>query len=57
MVSANEKRRLSQEFEFVGDGFMKSGRNRDAVRVYQRAIDLDGDKTLLTNKLNKAQKS
>lgn len=57
VVSVNEKKRLSQEFEFVGDGFMKAGRSRDAARVYQRAITLDGDNALLTNKLNKAQKS
>lgn len=57
IVSFNERRRLSQEFEFVGDGLMKLGRGKDAVRVYRQAMALDGDKTLLTNKLNKAQKS
>ena len=56
VVSVNEKKRLSQEFEFVGDAFMKIGRNKDAVRVYQRALDLEGDKILLTSKLTKAQK-
>ena len=57
VISENERRRLSQEFEFVGDGFMKIGKGKDAARLYRQALSLDGDKTLLTNKLNKAQKS
>lgn len=57
VISMNEKRRLSQEFEFVGDGFMRVGRGKDAVRVYRQALALDGNKSLLTSKLNKAQKS
>lgn len=57
VISLNEKRRLSQEFEFVGDGFMRIGKGKDAARVYRQAIALDGDKSLLANKLNKAQKS
>jgi tetratricopeptide (TPR) repeat protein len=57
VVSPNEKRRLSQEFEFVGDGFMKIGKGLDAARLYRQAIALGGDKRLLMNKLNKAQKS
>lgn len=57
VVSYNERRRLSQEFEFVGDGLMKVGKGKDAVRVYRQAIALDGDKSMLNNKLNKAQKS
>jgi Flp pilus assembly protein TadD len=57
VISMNERRRLSQEFEFVGDGFMRVGRLQDAVRVYRQALALDGNKSLLTSKLNKAQKS
>lgn len=57
VVSLNEQKRLAKEFEFVGDGFMRAGKKKDAVRVYQQAIELDGDKTLLTDKLNKAQNS
>lgn len=57
VVSFNERRRLSQEFELVGDGLMKIGRGKDAARVYRQAMALDGDKSLLNNKLNKAQKS
>lgn len=57
IISVNERKRLSQEFELVGDGFLKIGKSRDAVRVYRQAISLSGDNSLLTSKLNKAQKS
>lgn len=57
VVSANEKKRLAQEFEFVGDGFMRSGRKTDAVRVYQQAVELDAEKATLSAKLRDAQKS
>ncbi len=57
VISLNERKRLSQEFEFVGDGFMRVGKGRDAARVYMQAIALEGNKVVLTNKLNKAQKS
>jgi Flp pilus assembly protein TadD len=57
VISNNERRRLSQEFEFVGDGFMRVGKRQDAARLYRQAIALDGDKSLLMSKLNKAQKS
>ena len=57
VISINERRRLSQEFELVGDGFMRVGRMQDAARVYRQAIALDGNKSLLNSKLNKAQKS
>lgn len=56
VVSANEKKRLAQEFEFVGDGFMRAGKKKDAARIYQQAIELDGDKTSLAGKLEAAQK-
>ncbi len=57
VITNNEKRRLSQEFELVGDGFMRMGRLPDAARVYRQALALDGNKSLLNSKLNKAQKS
>lgn len=57
VISVNERKRLSQEFELVGDGFLKMGKGKDAARVYRQAIALNGDNSLLTNKLNKAQKS
>lgn len=57
VISINERKRLSQEFEMVGDGFLKIGRGKDAVRLYRQAIALDGNKSILMSKLNKAQKS
>ncbi|MCD9185215.1 MAG: tetratricopeptide repeat protein [Pyrinomonadaceae bacterium] len=57
VVSQNEKKRLAQEFEAVGDGYLKSGKSRDAARVYRQAIELDSDKSSLSGKLAKAQGS
>lgn len=51
MVSANEKKRLAQDFEQVGDGFLRVGKKKDAARVYQQAVLLDAEKTLLADKL------
>lgn len=55
VVSQNERKRLAQEFEAVGDAFMKAGKSRDALRMYQQAVSLDGTKTILTEKLAKVQ--
>jgi tetratricopeptide (TPR) repeat protein len=55
VVSPNEKKRLAQEFEAVGDGFLRAGKNKDAARVYRQAVALDKDKIVLTEKLSKAQ--
>jgi len=55
MVSPNEKKRLAQDFEAVGDGFSRVGKNKDAARVYQQAVLLDSEKPALTDKLTKAQ--
>jgi len=57
VVSANEMKRLAQEFEAVGDGYLRSGKNRDAARAYRQAIALDNDKTGLQTKLSRAQGS
>lgn len=57
VISVNERKRLSQEFELVGDGFIRVGRRQDAARVYRQAFVLNGENSLLVNKLNKAQKS
>lgn len=56
VVSENEKKRLAQEFETVGDGFFAAGRKRDAVRAYRQAVALDSDKNTLNDKLTRAQK-
>jgi tetratricopeptide (TPR) repeat protein len=55
VVSATEMKRLAQEFEAVGDGYLRTGKNRDAARVYRQAIALDGEKASLPAKLARAQ--
>jgi tetratricopeptide (TPR) repeat protein len=55
LVSPNEKKRLAQEFEAVGDGLARAGKNTDAARVFRQAVALDKKKTTLVDKLNKAQ--
>ena len=55
IVSENEKKRLAQEFEAVGDGYLRAGKNKDAVRVLRQAIALDKEKIVLAEKLAKAQ--
>jgi tetratricopeptide (TPR) repeat protein len=55
-VSALEKRRLSQQFEAVGDGYLKTGKARNAARSYRQAITLDSYKETLAGKLAKAQR-
>lgn len=57
VISENEKKRLAQEFEAVGDGFMRVGKKKDAARTYQQAIALDSDKETLAGKLAVAQKN
>lgn len=57
VVSLNEKKRLAQEFEVVGDGYLRVGKGKDAARVYRQAIELDSDKSGLSGKLAKAQGS
>ncbi len=55
VVSPNEKKRLAQEFEAVGDGYLRVGKNKDAARVFRQAVELDKEKTVLTDKLARAQ--
>ena len=55
MVSPNEKKRLAQDFETVGDGFASVGKNRDAARVYAQAVALDKEKMTLAEKLAKTK--
>jgi len=53
VVSQNERKRLAQEFESVGDALMKTGKMRDAQRMYRQAQALDSTKTVITEKLAK----
>ncbi|MGC2235738.1 MAG: tetratricopeptide repeat protein [Pyrinomonadaceae bacterium] len=57
VASPSEKKRLAQEFENVGDALMKIGKRSDAVRIYKQAVQLDGEKTTLAEKLAGAQRS
>ncbi len=51
VVSTNEKKRLAQEFESVGDGYLRLGKRKDAARVYRQAVNLDSEKEILAAKL------
>ncbi len=55
VVSQNERKRLAQEFEAVGDAFMRTGKSPDARRLYRQAMALDSTKTILNEKLAKVQ--
>ncbi len=55
IVSPNEQRRLSFDFETIGDGYLAAGKAEDAIRVYQKAISLDEGRVDLVTKLNNVQ--
>jgi superkiller protein 3 len=55
IVSPNENKRLAQDFEFVGDGYLRVGKNKDAARAYRQAMALDRQKVSLNEKLAKTQ--
>lgn len=55
-VSPLEKRGLSQQFEGLGDGFLKVGKRQNAERAYKQAIALDRENQALVGKLVKAQR-
>ena len=57
VISENEKKRLAQEFETVGDGFMRLGKKKDAVRVFRQAVALDDEKKTLAEKLAAVQQN
>jgi Tfp pilus assembly protein PilF len=57
VVSPNEKKRLAQEFEVLGDKFLRAGKNKDAVRAFRQALTLDKEKLTLANKLAKAKEN
>ena len=56
-VSSNEKRRLSLQFEKVGDGYLNAGKSANAQRAYRQAADLDAENESVNAKLTKAQHS
>ncbi len=55
VVSTNEKKRLAQEFENIGDAYTNAGKPKDAVRLYRQAHDLDLQKAGLNEKIAKSQ--
>lgn len=57
VISPNERKRLAQEFEAVGDGYARAGKNEDAVRLFRQALALDKSKRILARKLAEAQKN
>jgi cytochrome c-type biogenesis protein CcmH/NrfG len=56
-VSSNEKRRLSLQFEKVGDGYLNAGTSANAQRAYRQAADLDAENESVNAKLAKARHS
>ncbi len=52
VISENEKKRLAQEFEQVGDGFLKQNKKGDAIRVYRTALSLDKNNKFISAKLS-----
>lgn len=55
-ASSLEKRGLAQQFEAVGDGFMKAANRRAAERSYRQAINLDSENRGLVTKLTRSQR-
>lgn len=53
-VPVSEKRRLSKQFEAVGDGYLKIGKRTNAERAFRQAIVLDAENAALSVKLAKA---
>jgi len=51
VITTNERKRLAQEFEEVGDGFMTARRKKDAARVYKQAKSLDPGNKSVSQKL------
>lgn len=56
VVSGAEIKRLAQDFEAIGDGYLRTGKNRDAERAYRQAFELDKDREGLAAKLSRAQR-
>jgi len=50
-----EKRSLSRALEYLGDGYLRSDRSRDAERVYRQAMSLDRENESLAAKLDRAK--
>ena len=55
-VSANERPRLSIQFEKVGDSYKKAGKSANAQRSYRRGVDLDSGNESVKAKLANFEK-
>ena len=57
LASDADKKQLAGTFGFagVGDGYMKAGRAKDAVRAFTRALQLDPNNAALQTKLTEAR--
>jgi cytochrome c-type biogenesis protein CcmH/NrfG len=57
LASEADKKQLAGTFGFagVGDGYMKAGRAKDAVRAYTRGLQLDPNNAALQTKLGEAR--
>lgn len=57
LASDSDRREISGMFGFggVGDGFMKAGRPKDAVRAYERGLQLDPNNADLQTKVTAAR--
>ena len=56
IVSPNEKKRLAQEFEAVGDASLRAGKSKNAARLFRQALALDQEKTTLNDKIALTEK-
>jgi tetratricopeptide (TPR) repeat protein len=57
LASSADQKQLAGLFGFggVGDGFMKGGRPKDALRAYERALQLDPGNAAITEKIAAAR--
>jgi tetratricopeptide (TPR) repeat protein len=57
LASEADRKQLAGTFGFggVGDGYMKAGRAKDAVRAYTRGLQLDPNNAALQTKLTEAR--
>jgi len=56
-VSANERPRLSIQFEKVGDSYRKAGKSANAQRSYKQGVDLDAENESVKAKLARFEHS
>jgi len=57
LTSDADRKQLAGLFGFggVGDGYINGGRPKDALRAYERALELDPGNAELTNKIAAAR--